>query len=135
MKAIIITNPVKRKFNTKWNVVVVSTFGLFRKIPVLVNVTSRYDHKFKKSELLYKKLELIPWIQRKYDQFVRGKGRRRGARFNRRGGMQRGLSLRYNSPCDPYFLLKILYNVRVCFIDFKPRGLPPLGGSGRGLRR
>ena len=80
-----------------------NTFGLLRKTNVFIKLPIHFEVSLKRSELFFKKLEEVPWIKREYDPFVFGKGRRRGARFNREGGWQRSPSLKYNNSCDPYF--------------------------------
>ena len=90
-----------------------STFGLLCKTIILIEFPFRFEVSLKRSILFYKKLEELPWVKHEYAPFVWGRDRRRGSRFNREGG----LSLKYNSHCDPYILSRILHNVNVRLME------------------
>ena len=82
----------------------VSTFGLLRKTKIFIKLPFGFELvSLKRSELFYKNQKKFheAWVKREYDPFVWGRGQRRGSRFNREGGWQRGPSLKYNNLCDP----------------------------------
>ena len=71
----------KLSVKTKWNYFDVKIFGVSPKPLVLINLSCHFKVGLLKSELLYKKLEEVPWVKREYDPFVWGRGKRRGSRF------------------------------------------------------